>query len=441
MDLPVSELTGLTLKDLIDSGLHFGHQTKRWNPKMRDYIFDKRNGIHIVDLTQTVPMLEEAAKFLRDTVLSGKKVLFVATKKQAQEAVKEAAESCGQFYMTERWLGGTLTNNQTIRHSVKRMRQIETMGRNNNGVLSVHKKEASSLRRELDKLHRNLGGIADMTKMPGAIFIIDICREQNALKEALRLNIPVVALVDTNADPDPIDYIIPGNDDAVRGIKLIADAFAKVIKAANDEYAQIAAEKQRMKEAEKAKEEAANRATRKSRKEAAASSEDSSEKAKAKLNESRKRAARAAKEAVEAKVASVETAKPKTPEAEKGKTADKKPAAKKTAEKADKAEDKAKAETAEVKKTAAAKKKTPAAEKGKTADKKPAAKKTVEKADKAEDKAKAETATVKKTTAAKKKTPAAEKEKTADKKPAATKKVEDKTEEKPETEEKTEKKS
>ena len=313
MEMPVSELTGLTLKDLIDSGLHFGHQTKRWNPKMRDYIFDKRNGIHIIDLTQTVPMIETAAKFLRDTVLSGKKILFVATKKQAQETVKQAAESCGQHFMTERWLGGTLTNNQTIRNSVKRMRQIETMGRNNNGVLSVHKKEASSLRRELDKLQRNLGGIADMTRMPGAIFIIDICREQNALNEAKRLNIPVVALVDTNADPDPIDYVIPGNDDAVRGIKLIADAFARVIKAANDEYSQIAAEKQRLKEAERAKEEAANRAARKARKETAS---DKSDEAKAKLTESRKRAAKAAKEAVEAKVAAVETVKADSPKAE-----------------------------------------------------------------------------------------------------------------------------
>ena len=328
MEMPVSELTGITLKDLIDSGLHFGHQTKRWNPKMRDYIFDKRNGIHIIDLTQTIPMIEEAAQFLRDTVLSGRKVLFVATKKQAQETIKEAAQSCGQYYMAERWLGGTLTNNQTIRISVKRMRQIEAMGRNNNGVLSVHKKEASSLRRELDKLQRNLGGIADMTKMPGAVIIIDICREQNALNEAKRLNIPIVALVDTNADPDPIDYVVPGNDDAIRGIKLVTDAFAKVIKAANDEYSQIAAERQRQKEAERAKEDAANRAARKARKEAASAADKNSE-SKVKLNESRKRAAKAAKEAVEAKVASVEPKK-----------TEKKPAAPVIAEKpAEKAKD------------------------------------------------------------------------------------------------------
>ena len=305
MDMPVSSLTGLTLKDLLDSGLHFGHQTKRWNPKMKRYIFDKRNGIHIIDLTQTVALIDEAAKFLRETTLSGKKILFVATKKQAQEVVKEAAVACDQFYMTERWLGGTLTNNQTIRKSVKRMRQIEAMGRNNNGVLSVHKKEASSLRHELDKLQKNLGGVADMENKPGALFIVDICREQNAVKEATRLGIPVVAIVDTNADPDPIDYVIPGNDDAVRGIKMIADAFAKVIKDASDEYSRIASERQRQKEAEQASQDAQERAARKARKETAGEGAD---KAKAKLTETRKRAAKAAKDAVDAKAASVEAA-------------------------------------------------------------------------------------------------------------------------------------
>ncbi len=305
MEMPVSSLTGLTLKDLLDSGLHFGHQTKRWNPKMNRYIFDKRNGIHIIDLTQTITLIDEAAAFLRETALSGKKILFVATKKQAQEVVKEAAIACDQFHMTERWLGGTLTNNQTIRKSVKRMRQIEAMGRNNNGVLSIHKKEAASLRRELDKLQKNLGGIADMENKPGALFIVDICRETNAIKEAVRLGIPVVAIVDTNADPDPVDYVIPGNDDAVRGIKMITDAFAKIIKEANDEYSRIASERMRQKEAEQANQEAQERATRKARKDVATEGAD---KAKAKLTETRKRAAKAAKDAVDAKVASVETA-------------------------------------------------------------------------------------------------------------------------------------
>ena len=305
MEMPVSSLTGLTLQDLLDAGLHFGHQTKRWNPKMKRYIFDKRNGIHIIDLTQTVTLLDEAAAFLRDIALSGKKVLFVATKKQAQEVVKEAAVSCGQHHMTERWLGGTLTNNQTIRRSVKRMRQIEAMGRNNNGVLSVHKKEASSLRRELDKLQKNLGGVADMDNKPGAIFIVDICREQNAVAEAMRLKIPIIAIVDTNADPDTIDYVIPGNDDAVRGIKMIADAFAKVIRDAGDEYSRVAAERQRQRDAEQAQQDAQERATRKPRGEF---SDEAERRAKAKLTETRKRAAKAAKAAVEAKVASVEAA-------------------------------------------------------------------------------------------------------------------------------------
>lgn len=237
-------VTGLSLKDLIDAGLHFGHQTRRWNPKMRRYIFDKRNGIHIIDLTQSIVKINEAAAFLRDVVLSGKKVLFVATKKQAQEVVKNAALSCGQFYMTERWLGGTLTNNQTIRRSIKRMRLLQKYARDNNGELSKFKKEASTLRRELDKLESNLSGIADMYEMPGAVVVIDVCRENIAVDEANRLGIPVVAVVDTNADPDNIDYVIPGNDDAIRAIKLIADSFAGVLKSAHDEWLRIDADRQ-----------------------------------------------------------------------------------------------------------------------------------------------------------------------------------------------------
>lgn len=304
MEMPVSSLTGLSLKDLLDAGLHFGHQTKRWNPKMKRYIFDKRNGIHIIDLTQTVTLIDEAAQFLKDVALSGKKILFVATKKQAQEAVKEAAVACEQHYMTERWLGGTLTNNQTIRRSVRRMRQIEAMGRNNNGVYSVHKKEASSLRRELEKLQKNLSGVADMESKPGAMVIVDICREQNAINEAKRLGIPVVAIVDTNADPDPVDYVIPGNDDAVRGIKMIADAFAKVIKEASDEYSRVAAERQRQRDAEQVQQDAQDRATRRPRREG----DDVAARAKSRLNERRKSASKAAKAGLEARAAAVETA-------------------------------------------------------------------------------------------------------------------------------------
>ena len=254
MDETATSLTGLTIKDLLDAGLHFGHQTRRWNPKMKQYIFDKRNGIHIIDLTQTIGLLENAAAFLRDTVLDGKKILFVATKKQAQDVVKEAAENCGQFYMTERWLGGTLTNNQTIRRSIRRMRQIEAIGKNTNGEYSKFKKEASNLRRELEKLQSNLSGIADMSGMPGAVVVIDVCREAIAVAEAKRLGIPVVAVVDTNADPDPIDYIVPGNDDAIRAIKLVADAFAKVVKDADEEWTRLNAERERAAEAQRAAE-------------------------------------------------------------------------------------------------------------------------------------------------------------------------------------------
>ena len=282
MDMPTSALTGLSLKDLFDAGLHFGHQTKRWNPKMKGYIFDKRNGIHIIDLTQTVTLLDEAAAFLKKTVLDGKKVLFVATKKQAQELVKVAAEECGQYYMTERWLGGTLTNSKTIRGSVKRMRQIQALARQNNGELSKHKQEASMLRRELTKLEKNLTGIADMAERPGAVFIVDVCREANAVKEAVRLGIPVVALVDTNADPDPIDFVIPGNDDSVKGVEMVVKGIVKVIKEANDEYSAKAAEEKA------AKGEAAVKTAVRGKKSAA-------------LSNAVKQAARAAKEAAESK--------------------------------------------------------------------------------------------------------------------------------------------
>ena len=307
-DTPAS-LTGLTLKDLLDAGLHFGHQTRRWNPKMKPYIFDKRNGIHIVDLTQTIVKIEEAATFLRDTVLNGKKILFVATKRQAQEIVAKAAADCGQFHMTVRWLGGTLTNNQTIRRSVRRMRQIEAIGRNNNGQLSPFKKEAASLRRELDKLQLSLGGIADMEQMPGTLVVFDICREAIAVAEANRMGIPVVAVVDTNADPDPIDYVIPGNDDAIRAITLITQAFAKVIKDANAEWSRLAAERNRRIEAERAAEAAALAARRAAeRKEGAEGSADAAADAsKARLNKQRRSAAKIAQEAVAAAHAAIES--------------------------------------------------------------------------------------------------------------------------------------
>jgi small subunit ribosomal protein S2 len=303
METPAS-LTGLTLKDLLDAGLHFGHQTKRWNPKMKRYIFDKRNGIHIIDLTQTLVLIEETAVFMRESILKGGRVLFVATKKQAQDVVKQAATDSGQFYITERWLGGTLTNNQTIRKSVKRMRQIETMARNNNGVLSIHKKENSNLRRELDKLQKNLSGIAEMDRMPAMLFVVDICREKIAVDEAKRLGVPVIAIVDTNADPDRIDYVIPGNDDAIRGIKLLVDAFAKVVKDASEQYNRIAAEKRSQAEAERAASDASDRASRRGARDKDETSDE--EVAKGKLARQRRAAAKTAKETVTARAASVE---------------------------------------------------------------------------------------------------------------------------------------
>ncbi len=311
MDETATSLTGLTIKDLLDAGLHFGHQTRRWNPKMKQYIFDKRNGIHIIDLTQTIGLLENAAAFLRDTVLDGKKILFVATKKQAQDVVKEAAENCGQFYMTERWLGGTLTNNQTIRRSIRRMRQIEAIGKNTNGEYSKFKKEASNLRRELEKLQANLSGIADMGAMPGAVVVFDVCREAIAVAEAKRLGIPVVAVVDTNADPDPIDYVIPGNDDTVKGVELVVNGIVNVIKQANDEYSAKAAEEAAKRDQERKEREAAEKAARAERK--AKASEEKAAKGEAAvktavrgkksgaLSNAVKQAARKAKEEAESK--------------------------------------------------------------------------------------------------------------------------------------------
>ena len=304
MEMPTSALTGITLKDMFDAGLHFGHQTKRWNPKMKGYIFDKRNGIHIIDLQQSVEMLDEAAAFVRDTILAGKKILFVATKKQMAEMVKAAAVDVDQFYVTERWLGGTLTNAKTIRSSVKRMHQLQATAKANGGQLSEHKQENSMLRRELAKLEKNLSGIAEMAVEPGCVFIVDCVKEANAVKEATRLGIPVVAVVDTNADPEPIDYVIPGNDDSVRGVELILNGLVKVVKTANDEYSAKAAEESRKREAERAKRDEADKAARAERKAKAAAKKPAAGAGAAKKSAvavNVKAAARAAKEAAEAK--------------------------------------------------------------------------------------------------------------------------------------------
>ena len=304
MEMPTSALTGVTLKDLFEAGLHFGHQTKRWNPKMKGYIFDKRNGIHIIDLQQSVVLLDEAAQFVKDTILAGKKILFVATKKQMAEMVKNAAVESDQFYVTERWLGGTLTNAKTIRSSVKRMRQLQATAKANGGELSEHKQENSMLRRELAKLEKNLTGVAEMVEQPGAVFIVDCVKEANAVKEAARLRIPVVAIVDTNADPEPVDYVIPGNDDSVRGVELILNGMVKVVKAANDEYSAKAAEESRKREAERAQRaetEKAARAERKAKATADRKPRAAAPSAKKGVAANVKAAARAAKEAAETK--------------------------------------------------------------------------------------------------------------------------------------------
>jgi len=223
------------VKELLDAGFHFGHQTKRWNPKMKPFIFDARNGIHIIDLSRTLNQLEAACNFLSTTVSKGGNVLFVGTKKQAQQAVKETAKECGQFYVTERWLGGTLTNFATIKRSIARLKQIEKMetdGTINNYV----KQEQSMIRREAARLVKFFDVIRSMDKYPGAMFVVDIKREHNAVAEARRLKIPVVAIVDTNCDPDLVEYPVPGNDDAIRSVRVILATIGQTITQAKAEY-------------------------------------------------------------------------------------------------------------------------------------------------------------------------------------------------------------
>jgi len=223
------------IKELLESGVHFGHQTRRWNPKMKPFIFDARNGIHIIDLSKTLNQLEAACDFLAATVGKGERVLFVGTKKQAQQAVKETAKECGQFYVTERWLGGTLTNFQTIKRSIKRLKDIEKM-ETDGSINNYVKQEQSVLRREAARLVKFFDGIRAMDKYPGAMFVVDIKREHNAVAEARRLKIPVVAIVDTNCDPDLVDYPIAGNDDAIRSIRMVLLTIGQAITRAQAEY-------------------------------------------------------------------------------------------------------------------------------------------------------------------------------------------------------------
>lgn len=228
-------MISIGVKELLESGVHFGHQTKRWNPKMKQFIFDSRNGIHIIDLSKTLKQLETACDFLGATCRKGGNVLFVGTKKQAQEAVRESAKACGQFYVTERWLGGTLTNFSTIKRSIARMKQIEKMEAD--GSINVYvKQEQSMIRREAARLVKYFDGIRNMDKFPAAMLVVDIKREHNAVAEARRLKIPLVALVDTNCDPDLIDYPIAGNDDAIRSVRLILTVIVQTVTQARAEY-------------------------------------------------------------------------------------------------------------------------------------------------------------------------------------------------------------
>ena len=218
----------ISMKQLLEAGVHFGHQTRRWNPKMAQYIFTERNGIYIIDLQKTVKKVEEAYRFTKEIAETGRPILFVGTKKQAQEAIKEEAERCGMFYVNERWLGGMLTNHKTIKTRIEKLRKLEKM--EEEGVFNVlPKKEVIKLRAEKEKLEKYLNGIKDMPELPAAIFVVDPRKEKIAIQEAHRLGIPVIGIVDTNCDPEQLDFAIPGNDDAIRAVKLITGAMANAI--------------------------------------------------------------------------------------------------------------------------------------------------------------------------------------------------------------------
>ncbi len=218
----------VAMKQLLEAGVHFGHQTRRWDPRMAEYIFQARNGIHIIDLQKTSKKIDEAYRFIKEQVEEGKEVLFVGTKKQAQECVKEAAQMCGMYYIDQRWLGGMLTNFGTIQKRIQRLKDLEAM--QEDGTFEVlPKKEVILLKKEMEKLEKNLGGIKNMTNLPSLIFVVDPKKERIAILEARKLNIPVVGLVDTNCNPEDVDYVIPGNDDAIRAVKLITQVVANAV--------------------------------------------------------------------------------------------------------------------------------------------------------------------------------------------------------------------
>ena len=240
----------VAMKQLLEAGVHFGHQTRRWDPRMAEYIFQARNGIHIIDLQKASKKIDEAYEFIKEQVEEGKTVLFVGTKKQAQECMKEAAIKTGMYYVDQRWLGGRLTNFDTIQKRIQRLKDLETMEQD--GTFDVlPKKEVIILKKEMEKLEKNLGGIKDMDKLPGVIFLVDPKKEYNAINEAKKLNIPTVGIVDTNCNPEVLDYAIPGNDDAIRAVKLIADVMANaVIEGKQGESFEPAAEQDVTEEAE-----------------------------------------------------------------------------------------------------------------------------------------------------------------------------------------------
>ncbi|MGD9781613.1 MAG: 30S ribosomal protein S2 [Kiritimatiellia bacterium] len=315
----------VSIQDLLEAGLHFGHRTKRWNPKMRKYLFGQKNGIYIIDLEQTLDGLQKARQFIYDTVSRGRQILFVGTKKQAQEALKAIASQSKQPYVVNRWLGGTLTNNETIRKSIARMREIELMEKDGS-INALPKKEVAKLRHELEKLQYNLSGIADMAGNPGALFVVDVNCEAIAVAEANRLNIPVIALVDANVDPTPIDYPIPANDDAIRGIKLIADLVGLTVQQAAAEYSKVAAEEAR----KRAAEEAASAARAKVEKEAREKEKAEKAAEAARLKAEKAAKAKADKEAAakaEAEAKAEAAAKPEAPKAEEPPAADAAPEA------------------------------------------------------------------------------------------------------------------
>jgi small subunit ribosomal protein S2 len=300
------------VQDLLDAGLHFGHQTKRWNPKMKRYIHGAKNGIYIIDLNKTLSQLELAQTFLNDVVLRGEKILFVGTKKQAREIFLNTAEGTNQPYVIHRWLGGMLTNNQTIRSSVSRMRELQKMEKDGS-MEKLPKKEVSVLRRELTKLERNLSGVASMERKPGALFVVDLKREHLALAEAKRLNIPIVALVDTNADPDLVEYPIPGNDDSLRSIGLICEVLGETIKQADEVYTAKAKAEREAREKAEAEEREKAKAAREERKKKEEEDKKKREEVLKKIKEQKKKAddkkkteAKAAKEAATAAASAVE---------------------------------------------------------------------------------------------------------------------------------------